>query len=169
MLDIWCDGSCKGQCGGWAFLLDDKLYSGKVYPATNNRMELRAIEQALATCLENFDDREVRIFTDSKYAIGVSTGESRAKANIELVNSIRKKLKKFVKFEFVYVDERDSANIKKCHNTAIGQAEVCSELDHSDVTVSVPLPIVEELEDFLKENNGPPRLLRAVKQSKSKQ
>lgn len=165
MKEVWVDGSCKGKCGGWAFVMDKQLQSGRDYPATNNRMELTAILKALQHCVVK-GYKEVIVHTDSKYAIGVCTGTSRAKANVELVMAVRAEMDKFDHVELVYEEDVESSNLRLCHNTAIGQAVMCSKEDNSNVAVSVPLILLEEIEHFLTENNCPPRLIRAIKECK---
>ena len=48
-------------------------------------------------------DLPVRVMTDSSYAIGVLSGSMRAKANVELVESIREEMKRFPDLVFVKV------------------------------------------------------------------
>jgi len=76
IVDIYTDGACKGNPGpgGWGVLLrygdrEKELYGGE--PATtNNRMELRAVIEALNTLNR---ECEVRVHTDSQYVqLGIS-------------------------------------------------------------------------------------------------
>ena len=71
---IFCDGSCLGNPGrgGWAALLVmergserlEKLLSGGTAATTNNRMELRAVIEALGALKRRV---AVDIYTDSEY------------------------------------------------------------------------------------------------------
>jgi ribonuclease HI len=67
---IYADGSCRGNPGpgGWAALLryeqKEKEISGGELESTNNRMELMAAIQALASLKEAC---EIDFFTDSQY------------------------------------------------------------------------------------------------------
>lgn len=67
---VHSDGACRGNPGpgGWAAVLTyggvRKELSGGVPAATNNRMELQAAIEALASLTQPCD---VRFFTDSKY------------------------------------------------------------------------------------------------------
>ena len=69
-IDIYTDGACSGNpgIGGWGVLLrvesiETELFGGE--PATtNNRMELRAVIEALKTLGQPV---EARIYTDSQY------------------------------------------------------------------------------------------------------
>ena len=77
-LEIYTDGSCKGgalRYGGWAFIVveDSKMIyygAGGERNTTNQRMELRAIAEALAWVKENRGhNQRVAIYSDSAYAI----------------------------------------------------------------------------------------------------
>jgi len=69
-IEIFCDGACLGNPGpgGWAALLRwrnvEKVISGGEAATTNNRMELRAAIEALATLKRT---AEVHVYTDSLY------------------------------------------------------------------------------------------------------
>ena len=69
-VDIYTDGACKGNpgVGGWGALLrtgghEKELFGGERL-TTNNRMELRAVIEALATLTR---PSVVRVHTDSQY------------------------------------------------------------------------------------------------------
>jgi ribonuclease HI len=70
VVEIYTDGACRGNPGpgGWAALLSsgghDKELSGAERATTNNRMELKAVIEALAALKRPV---EVRLFTDSQY------------------------------------------------------------------------------------------------------
>lgn len=68
MIDLFTDGSCIGNPGpgGWAWAaLDGDLHrSGYESSTTNNRMELRAVIEALKTI-----DGPVTVHSDSKYVV----------------------------------------------------------------------------------------------------
>ena len=67
---IYTDGACSGNPGpgGWAAILScmgrEKELSGGERETTNNRMELRAVIEALSALTE---PREVELWTDSQY------------------------------------------------------------------------------------------------------
>lgn len=93
IVEVYTDGACSGNPGpcGYGVLVRDgsdyreiNQYLGK---GTNNIAELMAIKVAL----EHVDDRSrpVRIYTDSRYSIGVLVDGWKAKANRELILSIR--------------------------------------------------------------------------------
>jgi ribonuclease HI len=70
IIDVYTDGACKGNPGpgGWGVLLrwnghEKELFGGEPH-TTNNRMELRAVIEALAALKR---DSSVRLHTDSKY------------------------------------------------------------------------------------------------------
>lgn len=67
--NIYTDGSCSPNPGrgGWAYVVVGQGYqSGAVYNTTNNRMELRAVIQALKDYKDFFKTSDkIEIFTDS--------------------------------------------------------------------------------------------------------
>lgn len=69
-VNVYTDGACKGNPGpgGWGVLLqwnghEKELFGGEPQ-TTNNRMELRAVIEALAALKR---DSNARVHTDSKY------------------------------------------------------------------------------------------------------
>lgn len=71
-LIIYTDGSCKPNpgAGGWAFVIKGSTHfqCGNEAQTTNNRMELRAIAEALQWALSTAETGRVEIVTDSAYA-----------------------------------------------------------------------------------------------------
>lgn len=70
LVDVYSDGACKGNpgIGGWGALLrqgdeETEIFGGEKL-TTNNRMELRAVIEALTHLTE---PARVRIHTDSQY------------------------------------------------------------------------------------------------------
>ncbi len=70
-------------------------YLGKT---TNNVAELTAILRALQSIVEK--KRDVTIYSDSNYSIGVITGRMKAKKNIALISEIRHEASQFLKLRF---------------------------------------------------------------------
>lgn len=76
-IEIFTDGACKGNPGpgGWGALLrwnghEKELFGGEPV-TTNNRMELRAVIEALSSVKPG---RRIRLHTDSQYVHkGIST------------------------------------------------------------------------------------------------
>ena len=68
MVTIHTDGSCLGNPGpgGWAFITTsgDGITSGAEQHTTNNRMELRAVIEALRTV-----NTDLEVVSDSRYVI----------------------------------------------------------------------------------------------------
>ncbi|HEY4187603.1 MAG TPA: ribonuclease H [Polyangia bacterium] len=103
-LQIWTDGACSGNPGPMGIgvvIVDGKEreeageYLGT---GTNNIAELVAIERGLALATKRIpasEERRVRVYTDSSYAIGLLEKNWKAKANQELVARIRRKLAAF--------------------------------------------------------------------------
>ena len=67
---MYADGACKGNPGpgGWGVLLqiggrEKEMFGGEA-PTTNNRMELTAVIEGLASLAEG---SRVRVYTDSQY------------------------------------------------------------------------------------------------------
>ena len=77
-IEIFTDGGCHGNPGpgGWAFVMqdDDRIQTGHGHESvtTNNRMELRAVIEALKAAREHKGDSDcsVALFTDSQYVRG---------------------------------------------------------------------------------------------------
>ena len=104
---MFTDGASSGNPGpsGIGVVLrfgkHEKEISEYIGLATNNIAELKAIQAGLQALKKT--DLPVRIFTDSSYAFGVLTLGWKAKANRELVESIKKTIKKFKNLKIVKV------------------------------------------------------------------
>jgi ribonuclease HI len=104
IIELYTDGACSGNpgpCGYGAILRDKDLYreiSQYLGIGTNNIAELMGIRVALESVEER--DRPVRLYTDSSYCIGVLTKGWKAKANRELILSIRQLLEEFSDIQF---------------------------------------------------------------------
>ena len=98
-IQIFTDGASAGNPGpsGIGVLLrfghHEKEISEYIGVATNNIAELKAIQVGLNALKRTA--LPVRIFTDSRYAYGVLALGWKVKANRELVESIKKTIKKF--------------------------------------------------------------------------
>jgi len=96
---IYTDGSFKGgRCGYGVFYgnLDkyvdlDVRYKGQEVEGkkTNNIGELTAIFEAVKTISTIKDKYNIIIYSDSEYAIGVSTGKKMAHKNLGIINDIK--------------------------------------------------------------------------------
>jgi len=103
----YTDGACTGNPGpagsGWVLVapggspVESYAYLGE---GTNNIAELTAILRALHDVPR---DHPLVVYTDSQYAIGVLTKGWKAKANKELIESIREELSDRPSVRFVYV------------------------------------------------------------------
>jgi len=104
---VFTDGASSGNPGpsGIGVVLrfgkHEKEISEYIGMATNNVAELKAIQAGLSA-LKN-RNLPVRIFTDSSYAYGVLALGWKVRANIEIVESIKKAMKKFKNLEIVKV------------------------------------------------------------------
>lgn len=72
-IEIYTDGGCLGNPGpgGWAYVMQadtvfEKEASGFEPATTNNRMELRAVIEALKAC-KDMNAHTIKINTDSQY------------------------------------------------------------------------------------------------------
>jgi len=99
--EFFTDGACSGNPGrcGWGFLMRT---SSDYYEAfqflgigTNNIAELMAIKAALDHVPD--PDAVILIHTDSNYSLGVITKDWKAKANVELVDTLRKQMRQYKK------------------------------------------------------------------------
>lgn len=122
---LYCDGASRGNPGpsGWAYILvvDGRVHEagGAEKLATNNQMELRALEQALIKLLECSYQGSLKAFLDSQYVLeGVKKNLSLWKRrdwktstdtpvkNIEIWQSIDSQLEKLkpqVQFSWLHV------------------------------------------------------------------
>ena len=104
---IFTDGASSGNPGpaGIGVVLrfgeHQKEISEYIGLATNNIAELKAIETGLLAVKKTH--LPVRLFTDSKYAYGVLTLGWKAKANTEMVQSIKKTMMKFKNLKIVKI------------------------------------------------------------------
>jgi ribonuclease HI len=105
---VYTDGACSGNPGpaGCGFLvigLDGERREGFEFlgKATNNIAELTAILRGVEAVADLI--APVRVHTDSSYAIGVLQKGWRAKANVELIATIRIELARRPGVHLVYV------------------------------------------------------------------
>ena len=109
---VWTDGACSGNPGpmgiGVVVVAGDRRkehgeYLGK---GTNNIAELTAIRRGLeiADELVPDQDRPVRVYTDSSYAIGLLSQGWTAKANQALVAELRDLLRGYRNLRMVKVE-----------------------------------------------------------------
>lgn len=91
-LEIYTDGSCIETNGGWAILVifDDSIeitLSGKEKNTTNNRMELKAVMEALKFILENdFKNVVATIHSDSMLTINCGQKLWKRNKNLDMWN-----------------------------------------------------------------------------------
>jgi len=104
---IFSDGASSGNPGpsGIGVVLRfgklEKEISEYIGTATNNVAELKAIQTGLLAVKNT--DLPVRIFTDSNYAYGVLALGWKARANRQMVESIKKTMAKFKNLRIVKV------------------------------------------------------------------
>jgi len=110
-IHVWTDGACTGNPGpaGIGVVViegddrkDRKEISEYLGQGTNNIAELTAILRGLETVRDR-KQRPIFVYSDSGYAIGLLSKGWKAKANVELVEKLRKVLKEFPNVTFVKV------------------------------------------------------------------
>lgn len=106
---VWTDGACTGNPGpmglGAVIIDGDERVELSEFlgNGTNNIAELTAILRALETIVGDNRRRPVVIHSDSTYSIGLLSKGWKAKANQQLVATIRAELTKFSDVRFVKV------------------------------------------------------------------
>lgn len=76
--------------------------------ATNNQAELGAISLGLDQVAEDLRYKvDLKIYSDSQWAINSITGEFKATKNTDLIQKIRQQLKDFRSYEFTWVKGHD--------------------------------------------------------------
>jgi len=104
---VYTDGGCAPNPGpgGLGIIMifgNHTLEKWEFYPhVTNNFCELTAILHALQQIKNK--SLPVLLYSDSAYAIGVSTGAMKATKNVELVNEIRAEAAKFTNLQILKV------------------------------------------------------------------
>ena len=90
-LIIYTDGSCLGNPGpgGWAAIIQDDgaevVLSGHETSATNNRMELLAVIQALTWAKKQYgSERKIKLFSDSSLVVKTASEGWKRKTNNDL-------------------------------------------------------------------------------------
>jgi len=101
---IYTDGACSGNPGpmGIGIILLSGTHKRKISKylglGTNNIAELSAILESLNSIKDK--DREIEIYTDSMYCIGLFTKNWKPKKNVEIIDAIKEKLLEFKGVEF---------------------------------------------------------------------
>jgi ribonuclease HI len=112
-IDFYTDGACSGNhrpdepgsMGAGIVGVAGKLYKEWSIPlgaGTNQQAELHAIREALLKVRDR-THTVVRIHTDSAYAIGLLARGWKAKANVDLVETVRALARECASFEMVKV------------------------------------------------------------------
>jgi ribonuclease HI len=108
IVEIHTDGACSGNpgpCGFGVTVRVDGAYhelSAFIGEGTNNIAELMAIKIGLLSVPDR--SRPVRLYSDSRYSIGVLTKGWKAKANRELILEIRSLIDEFEDLELRKVE-----------------------------------------------------------------
>src|SRR5262245_27982733 len=108
-IHVWTDGACTGNPGpaGLGVVVVDRgaerELSEYLGMGTNNIAELTAILRGLQSIPTHERVRPVIVYSDSTYAIGLLTQSWKAKANQELVATLRALAREFASLRFVKV------------------------------------------------------------------
>ena len=134
---VYTDGACTGNPGpmgiGVVVMVDGKRKEISEYlgRGTNNIAELTAIERGLeaveALAVETgapLVERPVLVHSDSSYAIGLLSQGWKAKANVELVDRLRSRARRFPRLRFV----------KVAGHAGVPENERCDELARAAVS-----------------------------------
>lgn len=106
-IHVWTDGACTGNPGpaGLGVVIIDgkerRELSEFLGMGTNNIAELMAILRGLEEVRDR--KRTVVVYSDSAYSIGLLSKNWKAKANVELVDRLRRLLREFADVRFVKV------------------------------------------------------------------
>lgn len=91
--EIYTDGgySMMHDTGAFAYVIlgdgeEIKRYSEKIEHETNNRAEIKGIMEGVFSLPPQ---SEIKIYSDSQYAIGVLSGKYKVKANTDLVSQFK--------------------------------------------------------------------------------
>ena len=148
MIQIHTDGSCLGNPGpgGWGAIIiypdgDVKELSGSNQDTTNNRMELKAVIEAL-NFLES--GSMIELFSDSLYVINTITKGWKKKANIELWNELDNLIQKHnnISWNWVKGHSGDFYN-EKVNDIAQGKAEMVKKNNLSHVNEEGSVQMVD--------------------------
>ena len=108
--EIYTDGSSTNKQGvnsdaGAAFYIPSlDLLRAKHIRGTNSIAEIIAIDYALWYCIEKLSIKNVIILSDSEYAIGVLSGQKKARLYEELIGVVKSKIDKMDSVKFKHVD-----------------------------------------------------------------
>jgi ribonuclease HI len=106
---IHTDGACSGNPGpagiGVHIVRPDKVteISEFIGEGTNNVAELRAILRAIEELREDERERQIHLYTDSGWSLGVLVGGWKAKKNVALIDKIKVRLPEFPNLELLKV------------------------------------------------------------------
>jgi ribonuclease HI len=106
---IHTDGACSGNPGpagiGVHIVRPDKIteISEFIGEGTNNVAELRAILRAIEELREDERERQIHLYTDSGWSLGVLVGGWKAKKNVALIDKIKVRLPEFPNLELLKV------------------------------------------------------------------
>lgn len=145
--NIYTDGSCAPNPGrgGWAYIIlylgqyqeQSKINSGAVFNTTNNRMELRAVLQALRDMKYEFKSWDkIKIYTDS-ILITKWNSEGRGKKNRDMVDELVEFNRHFkslnVQIEYIWVKGHSGIRWNEFVDDLAGSARLNAVPEHDQI------------------------------------
>lgn len=135
MLQVFTDGSCKGNPGpgGWAAIIikknEKEILKGGSADTTNNRMEMLAVIKALSFISKNnLQKEEIILYTDSNLIVQTINQGWKRKVNLDLWEEIDELIEELtVKFEWVKGHHTNKYN-NECDKYAFAEAQKASKL-----------------------------------------
>jgi ribonuclease HI len=132
MIEIYTDGSCKENVGGYAFviLFPNNLeihWSDSVHPTTNNRMELTAVIEALKTLLSTTttkEEQQITIYSDSLWVINCAQNLWKRNKNLDLWEEYNSLSQKYNNIHFIKV---------KAHSGNFYN-EICDKMAYNEIS-----------------------------------
>jgi ribonuclease HI len=134
MIEIYTDGSCKENFGGYAFviLFPNNLeihWSDSVHPTTNNRMELTAVIEALKTLLSTTttkitEEQQITIYSDSLWVINCAQNLWKRNKNLDLWEEYNSLSQKYNNIHFMKV---------KAHSGNFYN-EICDKMAYNEIS-----------------------------------
>ncbi len=136
MIEVYTDGSCKGNPGpgGWAAILlkknnnkPFKVIKGHESDSTNNRMEMSAIIEALRFLYENdFQQEDITVYSDSNLIVQTLNRGWKRKANIDLWEELDH-LNEEMQVEYIWVKAHHTNHWNnECDKLALSEATKAS-------------------------------------------
>ena len=125
MITIYTDGSYRKKISAASSAVVIILSNGQIHTEhkyigskTNNYAELFAVKMALSWCYrQRLTSEKISIFSDSTYAIGITTGKMNPKVNLELAEEASQLFSCFKNLEISWVKSHSTNKYNKLADT----------------------------------------------------